>query len=30
MSLFWASLVVGSMGLFLMSQAIWLWLPFTL
>jgi hypothetical protein len=30
MSLFWASIGVGSVGSILMSQAIWLWLPFTL
>lgn len=30
MSLFWASLGVGSVGTALMSQAVWLWIPFTL
>jgi hypothetical protein len=30
MSLFWASIGVGAIGSVLMSQAAWLWLPFTL
>jgi hypothetical protein len=28
MSLFWASLVVGSIAGLLMSQGVWMWLPF--
>lgn len=30
MLLFWASLGVGVLGATLMSQAVWMWLPFTL
>lgn len=30
MRLFWASLAVGSAGLVLMSQGVWLWLPFVI
>jgi hypothetical protein len=28
MRLFWASIAVGGFGAFLMSQSLWLWLPF--
>jgi hypothetical protein len=28
LSMFWASIVVGAIGSVLMSQGIWLWLPF--
>ena len=30
MPMFWISLVVGSVGSLFVSQALWLWLPFTL
>jgi len=30
MPLYWASIVVGSLAAFLMSQGLWLWLPMTL
>lgn len=30
MRLFWASLAVGAVGSILMSQAVWLWIPFIL
>lgn len=30
MNLFWASIVVGGLAGLLMSQGLWLWLPFTL
>ena len=30
MPMFWISLVVGSVGSIFVSQALWLWLPFTL
>lgn len=30
MALFWASIGVGTIGTALMSQAVWLWLPFIL
>lgn len=29
MPMFWSSLAVGALGTFLMSQGIWLWIPFT-
>jgi hypothetical protein len=30
MSLFWASLVIGTLGALTMSQAVWFWLPLTI
>lgn len=30
MPMFWISLIVGSVGSLFVSQALWLWLPFTL